>query len=164
MLPPASEPFFLLDQNLSHQAALLVSEATGHLITTVRDEWPERDLNVNPPLDEDIVSYLSTKTGHRGVWITQDWRARRRHRNSIVTHGISVLWLRGPGGRDVDYPEQCRMLAAVMETVRRMIVSSDAPVCLRVRLEPADSYRTILERLQGTLLDIPLQWEPAALG
>ena len=56
------------------------------------------------------------------------------------------------------------MLAAVMETVRRMIVSSDAPVYLRVRLEPADSYRPILERLQGTLLDIPLQWEPAALG
>ena len=52
----------------------------------------------------------------------------------------------------------------VMETVRRMIVSSDAPVYLRVRLEPADSYWPILERLQGTLLDIPLQWEPAALG
>ena len=56
------------------------------------------------------------------------------------------------------------MLAAVMETAHRLIVSSDAPVYLRVRLEPPDSYRPILERLQGTLLDIPLQWGPVALG
>ena len=55
------------------------------------------------------------------------------------------------------------MLGAVMETVRRLVVESDVPVYLRVRLESGDGYRPALERLQGTLLDTPLRWEPVSL-
>ena len=163
MQTPESEPFFLLDESLSSGIVSELSRTTGIPIATVWNEWPGRDLSFNRLRDEQIIPHLGAKASHRAVWITGDWNAHREHRELIVDHRISPLWLRGQGGRSLTKPEQLLMLGAVMETVRRLVVESDVPVYLRVRLESGDGYRPALERLQGTLLDTPLRWEPVSL-
>ena len=51
------------------------------------------------------------------------------------------------------------MLLAVLDKVRSLVSESNAPVYLRVRLDPNDGYQPFLEQLQGTILDRPLQWQ-----
>ena len=164
MRPSGFEPFFLLDESLSRYVASEVAMGIEHPIATIWDEWQGRDFSVNQLPDGEIISRLGARAGHLAVWITAHWDARRRDRHGVQidAHRISVLWLRGPG-RNPTVPEQRQMLGAVMETVRRLVVESDVPVYLRVRLESGDGYRPALERLQGTLLDTPLRWEPVSL-
>lgn len=90
-----SDPFFLLDQCLSYRIAREVTRVTGFPITSVRDEWPDRNLDINPPGDWEIIPHLGAKAGHRGLWITADWGALRQHSQLIDNNRISVLWLRG---------------------------------------------------------------------
>jgi hypothetical protein len=162
--PSISEPFVLLDESLSRHIALEVSATTGCPIVTVWDEWRERDLSVERLPDEEIIPHLGAKAGQRAVWITQDWNALRDHRRLIAAHGISVLWLRGPGGRNFLREEQPSVLIAVLETVRRLVIDSNSPIYLRARFNPDGGSRPILERLQGTLLDTPLLWQRVPLG
>ena len=148
---------------MSRNAAPEVSAATGYSIPTVWDEWPGRDLSVNPLGDEEIIPHLGNKAVYRAVWITQDWEASWKHQNLLIAHHISVLWLRGPGGRPFNRAEQSSVLIAVLETVHRLVSESDAPVYLRARYDPEGGSRPILERLQGSLRDAPLQWQRVSL-
>lgn len=152
-----SEPFFLLDQNLSYRIALQVYRATGYPITAVRNEWPERDLSVNPPEDWEIIPHLGAKSGHLGVWITLDWDAFDEHSYLIDRHRISVLWLCGSRDGNTRFFRhlQTQLLIAVIATVYRVVAESDDPVYLRasyVEDLPA------LERMQGTLRHTPMVW------
>lgn len=152
-----SEPFFLLDQNLSYRIALQVSRATGYPITTVRNEWPDRNLSVNPPDDWEIIPHLGAKAGHRSVWITSDWDAFDDYPQLINRHRISVVWLRRPQNRNAPFrrPQQARLLVAVMETAHRLVAESTAPVYLRASF---DDELPILERLQGALPGTDEDW------
>ena len=146
---PIAEPFFLFDESMSRNAAPEVSASTGYPIPTVWDEWPGRDMSVNPLGDEEIIPHLGIKAGHRAVWITQDWRAYFKHQNRLIVHHISVLWLRGPGGWPFSRLEQPPVLIAVLATARRLVVVSDVPVHLRAKYDPIGSSLPMLERLQG---------------
>ena len=166
MRPSASEPFFLLDQNLSHRIAPQVTRATGFPITPVRDEWPDRDLEIDPPRDWEIAPHLGAKAGHRGVWITLDWGALRQHTSVIHNSSISVLWLRGEESRNfptLSRLQQTEMIIAVIATVHRQVAESDSPVFLLARLDSESNLPPILERLEGTLLDTPQTWRRVAL-
>ena len=157
-----SECFLFLDESLSSNVVPRVYEITRHSIATIENEWPRRDRRNNPILDEEIFHHLENRGGPRSVWITADWRALRKHRNLIDTHHVSVLWLRAPG-RNPTFEEQSSMLLAVLDRVRSLISESDGPVYLRVRLDPDDRYQPLLERLRGTLLQFPRQWETIRL-
>ena len=160
---PVPEPFFLLDQSLSHDIAAEVFRVTGYHITTIWDEWPDRDFNANSLPDEEIIPHMGDKAGHRALWITCDWDARRKHRDSINRNRISVLWLRGPGGTNPTLEQQTQMLCAAIGKVRSLISESDTPVYLRARLDPDNNYRPFLEQLQGSVLDRPLEWQRVPL-
>ena len=153
------EPFFLLDESLSSGIVEEASRITGHAIATVWEEWQGRDSSVSPLLDQEIVRHLGDKAGHRAVWITGDRRALGEHGHLIDDHRISVIWLRGPGRRPLEPREQLRMLCAVLDKVSSLIGQSSVPVYLRVRLDPNDGYQPYLEKLQGTVLDRPLEWQ-----
>ena len=155
-MPPVSEPFFLLDESLSSSIIVEVSRVTGYPISTVRDEWPGRDLSVNRLPDDEIIPRLGYRAGHRAVWITGDRKAFGKHGHQIDTFRVSVLWLRGPGRRPLEPGEQLQMLCAVMDRVYALI--SDNPVYLRVRLDHNHDYQPFLERLVGTVLDRPIEW------
>jgi hypothetical protein len=144
---------------MSRNAAPKVSLATGYPITTVWNEWSGRDLSVNPLNDAEIIPYLGGKAGHRAVWINQDWKASSQHRDLLVSHRISVLWLRGPGGRQFSLLEQSPVLIAVLATAHRLVAGSSEPVYLRTRYDPEGGLQPILERLAGTLQDSPLRWQ-----
>ena len=152
------EPFFLLDESLSSGIVAEVSRVTGYPIATVWDEWPERDFDVNRLLDEEIILHLGNMAGHRAVWITGDRKAFSEHGHQIDAHGISVLWLRGPGRRPLELGEQLQMLCAVMDRVYALIAGSNSPVYLRVRLDYNNNYLPFLERLAGALPDRPIEW------
>ena len=77
MQTPPADPFFLLAQCLSYRIAREVTRVTGFPIASVRDEWTDRNLSVNPPGDWEIIPHIGAKAGHRGVWITADWGAFR---------------------------------------------------------------------------------------
>ena len=143
---------------MSRNAAPKVSLATGYPITTVWNEWSGRDLSVNPLNDAEIIPYLGGKAGHRAVWINQDWNASSQHRDLLVSHRISVLWLRGPGGRQFSLLEQSPVLIAVLATAHRLVAGSSEPVYL-TRYDPDGGLQPILERLAGTLQDSPLRWQ-----
>ena len=166
MQTPLSNPFFLLDQCLSYRIAREVTQSTGIPITSVRDEWPDRNLDVNPPGDWEIIPHLGAKAGHRGVWITADWGALRQHSQLILNNRISVLWLRGVEKRNfptLSKSQQTHILVTVMATVHRLIVDSDSPVFLLASLDPQSGLPPLLERLQGTLADAELHWQPVPL-
>lgn len=168
MQPSGSEPFFLLDQSLSHRIARRVSRVSGYPVTPVRDEWPERDLSVDPPMDWEIIPHLGAKAGHFGVWITLDWGASAEHAYLIDRHRISVLWLQGAGGRGFSLPrvQQTQLLADVIGAAYSIFAAAAAPVYLRARFEPGEGSQPIpiLERLAGSLLHTPLRWVDAGLG
>ena len=164
MTLPVSEPFFLLDESLSSGIVAEVSRVTGYAIATVLDEWSGRDFSINRLLDEEIISHLGEKFGHRAVWITCDWDARRKHRESINRNRISVLWLRGLGGRNPTPQEQTQMLCIVMDRVRFLIRESSIPVYLLVRLDANNDNQPFLQRLHGSILNRPPQWQRVPLG
>lgn len=157
-----SEPFFLLDQNLSYRIARQVSRATGYSITPVQDEWPERDLSVNPPDDWEIIPHLSAKAGHLGVGITSDWDAFDEYPQLISRHRISVLWLRRPQSEDAPFrrPQQAQLLVAVIATVYRMVSESQNPVYPRASIA---GEAPAMERLQGTLPATVEDWQNVPL-
>ena len=163
MTPLVAEPFFLLDESLSSSLVAQVSKTTGQTIATIEDEWPGRDRHNNPVLDGEIIPHLGNKAVHRAVWITADWKAFSQHRSLIDTHRISVMWLRGPG-RNPTLHEQLQMLNAVMDRLRALILASHVPVYLRVRLDHCNSYQPFLERLLGTMLERPANWQRVPLG
>ena len=163
LTPPVPEPFFLLDESLSSSIVAEVFKVTGYPISTVRDEWPGRDLSVNRLLDEEIISHLGDKVGHRAVWITGDRKAFREHGRLIDAHRISVLWLCGPGHRSLEPGEQSQMLSAVMERVHSLILVANDSVYLRVRLDPGNHYQPFLERLRRNVLQRPIEWQRVGL-
>ena len=148
MQPQGAEPFFLLDQCLSHRIASQVSRTTGYRITPVRNEWPERDLSVNPPQDWEIIQHLGSKSGHRGVWITLDWDAYDEYPGLIERNRISVLWLRRTehGNPRFTRPRQTQLLVAVIATVYHLVFESISPVYLRASF---DNDLPTLERLRA---------------
>ena len=158
MQPSPSEPFFLLDESLSSRIAPIVSGTTGHLISTIWDEWRGRNFSADPLPDEEIISHLGEKASHRALWITADWGARRQHRTLIDCSLISVLWLRGPGGGGLSVHNQSFILQSVMGAVHQLMLECDAPVYLRARFQRDDGDQAFLERLQGTLLE-QSSWE-----
>lgn len=161
MQPSASESFFLLDQCLSYRIAYGVSRASGYPVTPVRDEWPERDLSVNPPMDWEIIPHLGAKAGHWGVWITLDWGALMEYAHLIDRHRISVLWLRRTGNRNLTLAEQRRTLIAVLGTAHRIVAATTAPVYLRAMYDG----QPMLERWSGTRLGEPgQQWVAVLLA
>ena len=164
MTQPVPEPFFLLDESLSSGIVEEASRITGYAIATVWEEWSGRDSSVTPLLDEEIISYLGDKAGHRAVWITSDWKAFREHGQLIDAHRNSVLWLRGPGHRPLEPREQLLMLCAVLDKVSSLIGQSRVPVYLRVRLDPNNDYQPFLEQLLGSILDRPPKWQRVSLN
>ena len=164
MTQPVPEPLFLLDESLSSGIVEEVSRVTGYPITTIWHEWPGRDLHINSLSDEEIIPHLENRAGHSAVWITADRKAFREHAPLIELHRISVLWLRGPGRRNPTTIQQSQMLCAVLEKVHSLIIASNEPVYLRVRLDPDDDYRRFLEQLQGSVLDRPLEWRQVPLS
>lgn len=149
---------------MSRRVVPEVSAATGRFIATVWDEWPGRDLSVNPLPDDAIIRHLGSKGGRLAFWITQDWSALGDFRELIDAHRISVLWLRGPGGRSLKRPEQLLLVRAVLDTVWRLAMDGDAPVYLRARFDPGGEAAPMLERLAGRLLEAPLRWVLVPLG
>ena len=158
MQPSAPELFLLADHCLGKQVARRV-RISGNRITTVEEEWPDRDLNSNAPQDEEIILHLGEKAGRRALWITQDWDARRRHRVPIHSSQISVLWLRWPKYSDMSVERKSHILQLVIETVYDLVAESDTPVYFRVTLNSDDVTHPLLERLQGSLLDRPIEWQ-----
>ena len=155
MQTPSSEPFFLLDQCLSYRIAREVTRVTGFPIASVKDEWPGRDLSVNPPGDWEIIPHIGAKAGHRGVRITADWGAFRQHSQLILNNRISVLWLRGSESRNfptLSRAQHAHVLVTVIATVHRLIVASDSPLFLLASLDPRAGLLLVLERLQSGLL------------
>ena len=164
MTPRSPDPFFLLDESLSSGIVAEVSKVTGFHIATVWDEWPGRNLSVNRLRDEEIISHLGYRAGHRAVWITGDRKAFDEHGDLIDSHRISVLWLRGPGCRPPLEPgEQSQMLSAVMERVHSLILVANDPVYLRVRLDPGNHCQPFLERLWRNVLHRPIEWQRVGL-
>ena len=166
MQTPSVDPFFLLDRCLSYRIARDVTRITGFPITSVRDEWPDRNLDVDPPGDWEIIPHLGDKAGHRRVWITADWGAFSQHSQLILNNRISVLWLRGMESRNflaLSRSQQTHILATVMATVYRIIVSSNSPVFLLASLDVESRMPPVLEKMQGSILDRPPQWHRVPL-
>lgn len=161
MFPP--NPFFLWDESLSRNVVPEITAATGYPIATIWDEWPGRDLSVNPLLDDEIIRHLGHKGGHLAFWITQDWNAMSEYKLLLDAHRISVLWLRGPGGRSFRPPEQSMLTIAVIDTAHHLAAAHNAPVYLRARMAPGDAPRPILERLAGSLTERPRRWQTVRL-
>ena len=167
MQTTSSDPFFLLDQCLSYRIARDVTRITGFPITSVRDEWPDRNLDVNPSGDWEIIPHLGDKAGHRGVWITADWGAFSQHSQIIINNRISVLWLRGMESRNfpaLSKSQQTHILTTVMATVYRIIVASDSPVFLLASLDAESGAPPVLEKMQGALADTKPIWERLPLN
>lgn len=160
---PAPDPFFLLDESLSSSIVGEVSRVTGYSVSTISDEWAGRDRSLNRIQDEEIIPHLGRRGEHRSVWITGDRKAFGKHGQLIHAFPISVLWLRGPGHRPLEPEEQLQMLCTVMDRVHSLISRSNRPVYLRVRLDHNFRYQPILERLAGTVLDRPIEWERVPL-
>ena len=51
------------------------------------------------------------------------------------------------------------ILQLVIETVYDLVAESDTPVYFRVTLNSDDVTHPLLERLQGSLLDRPIEWQ-----
>lgn len=167
MQTPLPDPFLLLDQCLSYRIAREVTWATGIPVTSVRHEWPDRDLDVNPPGDEEIIRYLGAKAGHRGVWITADWGAIRQHSQLILNNEISALWLRGMENRNfptLSKSQQTHILVTVMATVYRLVSASGSPIFLLASLDPESGLPPVLERLEGALAEAELRWQSVPLA
>ena len=167
MQTPPSDPFFLLDQCLSCRIAREVTRLTGFPITSLKDEWPDRNLNVNPPGDWEIIPHIGAKAGHRGVWITADWGAFRQHSQIILNNGISVLRLRGAESRNfptLSRAQYAHILVTVIATVHRLIVASDSPLFFLASLDPGAGLPPALECLQSGLLEDTQQWEQIGLN
>ena len=67
----------------------------------------------------------------------------------------------------VDWPLASKSLwdqFSVIETVYRLVLESDSPTYLRVRLESGNGCGPFLERLQGALLDRPPLWQRVPLN
>lgn len=143
-----------------------VSAATGRFIATVWEEWPGRNLSVDPLPDDAIIRHLGDMGGRLAFWITQDWSALGDFRELIDAHRISVLWLRGPEGRSLKRPEQLLLAGAVLDTVWRLAMDDDTSLYLRARFAPGGGTAPapMLERLAGSLLEAPLRWVAAPLG
>lgn len=158
MQAPGSELFLLADQCLGTRVARRV-RVSGNRIATIQDEWPGRDLQANPPPDEEIIRHLHEKAGRRALWITQDWNAFRRHGQALHASSISVLWLLWPKYSRLSAADKSHVVQLVIETVYRLVLNSDAPVYFQVRLESMTGYQPILERLRGSVLDRPIDWQ-----
>ncbi len=107
---------------------------------------------------------MDEKAGRRALWITQDWNAFRRHGQALHASPISVLWLLWPKYSRLSAVDKSRIVQLVIETVYSLVLNSDAPVYLQVRLESMTGYQPILERLQGSVLDRPIEWQRIPLG
>ena len=152
MRTPPSDIFFLLDQCLSYRIAREVTRVTGLTITSVREEWPDRNLDINPPGDWEIIPHLGAKAGHRGVWITADWGAFRQHSQLILKNRISVLRLRGAESRNfptLSKLQQTQILVAVIATGHRLISESNSPVFLLASLDRYLGYRRFLSNFKA---------------
>ena len=159
---PEPDPFLLADHCLGIRIASRV-RVSGNRIRTIQEEWPDRNLRVNPPSDEEIIRYLEEKAGHRALWITQDWDAFGRHGQVLQTSGISVLWLRWPKYGNFSSVDKSQMVQLVIESVYTLILESVAPVYLRLRLEHGNDLQPLLEQLQGTMTKRPAVWQPVSI-
>lgn len=158
MQTSASELYLLADHCLGTRVARRV-RISGNRIRTIQEEWPGRDLQIDPPQDEEIIRRLGETAGRRAVWITQDRAAYSRHRGALHASQISVLWLRWTKYSDMPVESKSRVLQLVIETVYDLVAGSNAPVYFRVTLDSDNPRHPILGRLQGTVLDRPPRWQ-----
>jgi hypothetical protein len=114
-------------------------------------------------MDDEIIRHLETRAGSNALWITQDWHAFSRHGEALYASPISVLWLRWPRYSILSSEDKAQVVQSVIETVYDLILESNAPVYFRTRLAANDRRQPILERLTGTVLDRPIEWEPVPL-
>ena len=157
-----SDLLLLADHCLGTRLARRV-RVSGSQIRTIQEEWPGRDLQSDPPMDDEIIRHLETRAGSNALWITQDWHAFSRHGEALYASPISVLWLRWPRYSILSSEDKAQVVQSVIETVYDLILESNAPVYFRTRLAANDRRQPILERLTGTVLDRPIEWEPVPL-
>ena len=162
MQTSASDLLLLVDHCLGGRVARRV-RISGNRIRTIQEEWPGRDLRIDAPPDEEIIRHLGEKAGRLALWITQDWGALRKHGRVLDVSPISVLWLRWPKYSNFSAVERSRKIQAVIETAYRLVLESETPMYLRVRLDPDHDGQPLLERLRHGVLDRQLEWQRVEL-
>ena len=154
------EPFFLLDDCISYYFGPALA-AVGFRVTTVRQEWPDRDPMTHPVLDaSEIIPYLGAVGEHRAVWVTSDWDAQKAHARMITAERISVLWLNEPKGKSLTGLRELQLLSLIMPDVHPIIARATTPTYLRAYLS---GRRPKLDQLAGTLFDAKLNWRKVSL-
>lgn len=155
------DPFFLLDDNISYQFGPALA-AVGFRVSTIRQEWPNRNPFIDPVRDEDeIIPFLGSKGKHRAVWVTSDWEAHKAHARMIRAQNISVLWLNEPTGRSLTGLQELQLLSRILPDVNRIVTETTQPIYLRAFF---NVRRPRLDQLVGTLFDAKLHWKRIVLS
>lgn len=86
--------------------------------------------SVQRGIDDEVIVRRIGEHRHRGVWITQDIKARVLHRSAILDSGISVAWLHSGSGP----PLKAALLAvAFVYRFGSQIETSNLPLYFDVR-------------------------------
>ena len=98
------ELMFLLDESLAPVVARALT-LVGYEISSTTDVFGEQGVK-----DPEIIEWRSQNDV---IWIHADDRARRDHRELLLTSGIRTLWIRRKGGA-MTAREQLRILSSVL--------------------------------------------------
>ena len=158
------EPFYLLDQGISYRIVrqVQVPGIATNRFTSVREVWPDRDLDVDAPSDQEIIQFLAGRAGHRSLWITIDWRAFEDHKKLLHAQQVSVLWLRCPPRRDLTLPQQRITIQDALPRIHPMLLEADSPIYFRLSSRFGEMATAIFERLESNILDTPQLWKPVS--
>ena len=145
------QPFFLIDENLSHLYAR-VFEALGFNITSLREAFSGR----RSVKDEELIPWLGKQGQHHAVWITQDILASKTHAKLILAHSISILWIRSRKKQELTGLQELQLLSMVIAHVRDLVASSATPLYLWALLV---GRRPKLEKLTSSLTSKKLEFQ-----
>ncbi|MDE2817601.1 MAG: DUF5615 family PIN-like protein [Chloroflexota bacterium] len=129
---------FFLDENLPPQVARALA-LVGYPISHPAEHGKRGEK------DPDLITWLAQ---NQFVWITIDDDARKRHIGQIGQAGVSVVWVRGLGGRKniVTIKQVHLMLTVKLEELIEKLEASNQPLHFMVYLS---GKRPVLKPLQA---------------
>ena len=107
----------------------------------------EIDAVEGPKPDEDVIGMIA-EYRHRGVWITQDVDARHEHRDSILSTGVSVAWIRT---HNVKSLTKLFLVMAIVHGRRDVLLDANEPRYLDVWEHESRGVRTAWVRMSTEL-------------
>ena len=127
----------------------------GFNISCVTEQFPGR----STVPDEEIIQWLSSRTGKDGVWITADEDAQKTHAKLILQEGISSLWI-FRSRKGLSALQELQLVAFVIKKVEELVIASEHPVHFRASF---NGERPRLMRLNNTIMDEKPDWRNVPL-